>query len=58
MVLVNFNWAGRLMAHDIRRTAHLTGLGYTVLRFTNSDVLVNADGVFDAMRGALGEPGT
>jgi very-short-patch-repair endonuclease len=30
--------------------------GYTVLRFTNSDVLDNADGLFDAMRGVLGEP--
>ena len=46
------------MAHDARRTAYLTGLGYTVLRFTNIDVLDNADGVFDMMRGVLGEPGT
>jgi very-short-patch-repair endonuclease len=44
------------VAHDARRTDALGGLGYTVLRFTNSDVLDNADGAFDVLRGALGEP--
>ncbi|MFP9138178.1 DUF559 domain-containing protein [Devosia sp. XGJD_8] len=44
------------MAHDARRTDALSGLGYTVLRFTNSDMLENADGAFDVLRGALGEP--
>lgn len=44
-------------AHDAQRTAFLVELGYTVLRFTNLDVLGNADGVFDALRKVLGEPG-
>jgi len=46
------------MAHDIRRTEYLAGLGYRVLRFSNTEVLDNAEGVFDSMRGALGEPGS
>jgi very-short-patch-repair endonuclease len=31
-------------------------LGYRVMRFTNSDVLGNSDGVFDVLRSMLGEP--
>src|SRR5690606_38711800 len=45
------------IAHDARRTAFLAGLGYRVLRFTNDDVMDNADGVFEVMLGVLGEPG-
>ncbi|WP_157959753.1 endonuclease domain-containing protein [Devosia submarina] len=44
------------MAHDVRRTDYLTGLGYRVVRFTNSDVLGNSEGVYDILRGLLGEP--
>jgi very-short-patch-repair endonuclease len=39
--------------HDTRRDSFLRGEGYTVLRFTNTDVLQNADGVFDVVSGAL-----
>ena len=44
------------LAHDTRRTAFLQGEGYRVLRFTNHDVLDNADGVGTVMLGILGEP--
>lgn len=44
------------IAHDARRTAFLNGRNYRVLRFTNFDVLDNAEGVFDVLRGVLGEP--
>jgi very-short-patch-repair endonuclease len=45
------------IAHDARRTAFLNARNYRVLRFTNDDVLDNADGVFTVMLGVLGEPG-
>ena len=32
-------------AYDCRRTAYLQSLGYTVLRFTNTDVKTNLSGV-------------
>ncbi|WIJ26290.1 endonuclease domain-containing protein [Devosia sp. RR2S18] len=44
------------IAHDARRTAYLARLGYRVQRFTNLDVLDNEDGVFNTVRGILGEP--
>lgn len=47
----------RGIAHDAARTAFLRQRGFTVLRFTNDDVLGNPEGVFDALRGVLGEPG-
>jgi len=44
------------VAYDARRTAYLEGLGLQVLRFWNSDVLTNRDGVcltiLDACGGA------
>jgi len=33
--------------YDARRTAFLEGQGYRVVRFTNSDVMTNMDGVLD-----------
>ena len=44
------------LAHDRSRTDYLERLGYRVMRFTNSDVLGNGDGVFDTLRSVLGEP--
>jgi very-short-patch-repair endonuclease len=44
------------VTHDVRRTEYLAGLGYTVLRFTNADVLNNAEGVFAVLRQTLGDP--
>jgi very-short-patch-repair endonuclease len=46
------------VARDANRTAYLERLGYAVVRFTNADVLENAEGVFDVMREMLGEPVT
>jgi very-short-patch-repair endonuclease len=39
---------------DASRTAYLNDLGYRVLRFWNSDVLSNEDGVFTRIAAALG----
>jgi BirA family biotin operon repressor/biotin-[acetyl-CoA-carboxylase] ligase len=44
-------------ARDVVRTAFLEGLGWTVLRFWNSDVFENADGVAEAILLKLGELG-
>lgn len=44
------------IAADERRTAFLAELGYRVMRFSNADVLGNADGMFEVLRGILGEP--
>lgn len=41
---------------DVARTDYLRRLGYSVLRFTNDDVLGSDDGTFDVLRGVLGEP--
>jgi very-short-patch-repair endonuclease len=41
------------LEHDARRDSFLQRDGYTVLRFTNTDVLENPDGVFDAVTRAL-----
>jgi len=35
---------------DAERTAVLEGLGYTVLRFWNNDVIENMEGVLDVIR--------
>jgi very-short-patch-repair endonuclease len=50
------HYADAGIAHDARRTAYLAGLGYTVLRFTNADVMGNAEGVFAVLRQTLGDP--
>lgn len=50
----HFSDAG--MAHDARRTEYLAGRGYRVLRFTNAEVIGNAEGVFEVLRGVLGDP--
>jgi very-short-patch-repair endonuclease len=36
---------GERIAYDKRRTQHLMGLGYRVIRFWNSEVLTNRNGV-------------
>lgn len=42
------------LASDAARTAYLEALGLRVLRFTNVDVLTNADGVLEAILQGLG----
>lgn len=39
--------------YDARRTKHLNGMGYEVLRFWNNDVLDNMDGVLESILTAL-----
>jgi very-short-patch-repair endonuclease len=39
--------------HDARRDAFLRRQGYVILRFANSDVLHNPDGVFQVVAGVL-----
>lgn len=41
-------------AGDATRTAYLESLGLRVLRFSNRDVLTNADGVLEVLLRALG----
>jgi very-short-patch-repair endonuclease len=41
-------------AYDEARTAALEERGYRVLRFTNEDVMTNAEGVAEAILAALG----
>ena len=41
--------------YDARRTAELTERGYQVMRFTNSEVMTNLDGVLISIRCALSE---
>lgn len=43
------------IARDFNRTAYLRRLGYRVVRFTNDDVIDGDEGVFDLLRGILGE---
>ncbi len=40
---------------DEKRSRFLGGLGYRVMRFWNSDVLANTDGVLESIRMALNE---
>jgi len=42
------------ISEDARRTVFLESLGYRVLRFWNNDVLLNTDGVLEAILSALG----
>jgi len=45
------------ISHDLRRDDFLRMRGYTVLRFSNLDVMTNPDGVFDVISTALdGQP--
>jgi len=39
--------------HDMRRDAFLRSQGYTVLRFANTDVIDNPNGVFLVVEAAL-----
>lgn len=47
---------GQQHAYDERRTAFLESKGYKVLRFTNSDVGTNLDGVLMTIAEALSSP--
>jgi very-short-patch-repair endonuclease len=42
------------VAYDERRTRHLVDLGYRVIRFWNSEVLTNSDGVAITILDACG----
>ena len=44
---------GARCAYDEERTAELEKRGYEVMRFTNSDVMTNLEGVLIAIEGAL-----
>ena len=50
----HFSDAG--ISRDAVRTDFLRQRGFTVLRFTNVDVLESDEGVFEILRGVLGEP--
>ena len=45
---------GTTVARDAARDEYMRGRGIHVLRFTNDDVLRNADGVFEVIAGVLG----
>ena len=42
-------------AHDAERTEHLKNLGWAVIRFWNSDVITNPDGVAEAILIKVGD---
>lgn len=44
------------LGRDARREGHRQGQGFRVLRFWNSDVMQNIEGVMDTIVGALGPP--
>ena len=44
------------ITHDTQRSAFLESRRFRVLRFTNAEVMDNADGVFAVLSGILGEP--
>ncbi|MGV8853810.1 MAG: cobaltochelatase subunit CobN [Devosia sp.] len=44
--------------YDAARTAFLASAGYQVLRFTNEDIAINMDGVWQAIRSTLDERST
>ncbi|SFV38294.1 Very-short-patch-repair endonuclease [Devosia crocina] len=46
------------MIRDTERTAFLESRRFRVLRFTNAEVMDNAEGVFGVLSGILGEPGS
>ncbi|WP_230768909.1 MULTISPECIES: endonuclease domain-containing protein [unclassified Sphingomonas] len=47
---------GGTAAYDEARTAYLTAQGYRVVRFTNSDVMFNLEGVLRLLDGFLTHP--
>jgi very-short-patch-repair endonuclease len=47
---------GETQSYDAARTRALEARGYRVIRFTNSDVMTNLDGVLEAIRLALNSP--
>ncbi len=51
----HFSAAG--VVHDRQRTAYMEQRGYRIVRFTNAEVMGEAEGVFAVMVGLLGAPG-
>ncbi len=49
---------GDMMEKDAARTAYLAGQGWTILRFWNSDVMTNLDGVHREIMGAVSRAAT
>jgi very-short-patch-repair endonuclease len=49
------NGEDRAIEYDAKRTAWLESQRYTVLRFWNTEVFTNTDGVLEAIYGALYE---
>ncbi|WP_235525094.1 MULTISPECIES: endonuclease domain-containing protein [unclassified Sphingomonas] len=47
---------GETAAYDQARSAYLTAQGYRVVRFTNSDVMFNLEGVLRLLDGFLTHP--
>lgn len=52
-VIVELDGSQHTPEADARRTTFLEGLGYRVLRFWNSDVIENRDGVLETILAAL-----
>ena len=44
---------GRALQYDAARTAYLESKGYSVIRFTNAEVMGNIEGVAEVISGAL-----
>ena len=47
---------GTQTKYDAERTRHLEDQGYRVIRFTNSDIVTNLDGVLAAISAAIASP--
>ncbi len=54
MVIIEVDGGHHGGPRDEERDRDLRGLGYTVLRFWNNDVLANMEGVLEAIRRAAG----
>jgi len=53
MLIVEIDGSQHTVEGDAERTAFLESRGYRVIRFWNSDVIANLDGVLEAIRRAL-----
>jgi cobalamin biosynthesis Mg chelatase CobN len=49
------HFSSKASESDRRRTAYLNSIGYRVLRFTNSDIVTNSEGVWTVVDAALTE---